>query len=165
MYVDDTSSVVKSQQMLGLILSAQNLATGQAEWLEDNGMVVSPGKSKLLICANQELRRARVQGPPQGIVVAGQSGMPTPSERILGLYLDQDLTRRSYLWGGNRQLPWCNPPVNRKSSYVGKAVSNPPKNHNVEPAGWALHEQVDLWPTGLLSHMGPPILKNTVLYK
>ena len=95
MYVDDTSSVVTSPQMPGLILSAQNLATGQAEWLEDNGMVVSPGKTKFIICANQELRRARLQCPPQGIVVGGHTVMPTPSERILGLYIDQDLTWRS----------------------------------------------------------------------
>ena len=91
--------MVKGQQMTDLILSAQKLATGQAEWLEDNGMVVSPGKSKFVICANQELRRERLQCPPQGIVVGGHTVMPTPSERILGLYIDQDITWRSYLWG------------------------------------------------------------------
>ena len=44
MYVDDTSSVVTAPDQDSLLAAAQMLATRQAEWLQDNGMVVSPGK-------------------------------------------------------------------------------------------------------------------------
>ena len=99
MYVDDTSSVVTSPQLHTLAQAAQVLVNKQVQWLEDNGMVVSPAKSKLLISANKDLRRARVQGQHQGVTVQGRAVMPTQSERILGLYIDQDLTWKSYLWG------------------------------------------------------------------
>ena len=99
MYVDDTSSVVTASDQDNLLAAAQMLATRQAEWLQDNGMVVSPGKSKLLVCAIGELRRARLMDPPPGIRVQGNLVLPTRSERVLGLYFDQDLSWRSYLWG------------------------------------------------------------------
>ena len=99
MYVDDTSSVVSAPEQDTLLAAAQMLATRQVEWLEDNGMIVSPTKSKLMVCAIGELRRARIQGPVPGINVQGSVVEPTRSERVLGLYLDQDLSWRSYLWG------------------------------------------------------------------
>ena len=49
MYVDDTSSVVSAPDQDSLLAAAQMLTTRQAEWLQDNGMVVSPGKSKLMV--------------------------------------------------------------------------------------------------------------------
>ena len=62
-------------------------------------MILSPAKSKLMECANKDLRRIRIHGQHQGVSVRGKLVPPTMSERILGLYLDHDLSWRSYLWG------------------------------------------------------------------
>ena len=99
MYVDDTSSVVTAPDQDSLLAAAQMLAPRQAEWLQDNGLVVSPGKSKILVCAIGDLRRSRLLDPLPGIRVQGNLVVPTRSERVLGLYFDQDLSWRSYLWG------------------------------------------------------------------
>ena len=99
-YVDDTTSLVFAPDQDTLLAAAQMLATRQVEWLLDNGMIVSPTKSKLMVCAIGELRRARILGTLPGIRVNGNMVEPTRSERVRGLYLDQDLSWRSYIWGG-----------------------------------------------------------------
>ena len=52
---------------MALIDEAQMIANKQVEWLEDNGMLVSPGKTKVLVCPNKELRRNILLGLPLGI--------------------------------------------------------------------------------------------------
>ena len=101
MYVDDTSAVVSGHQLDAVMTKAQQLTDNQVEWLEDNGMVVSPGKSKLIICTTRDLRRARIQHLPDGVWVQGNLVAPTQSERILGIYLDQSMSWETHLWGEN----------------------------------------------------------------
>ena len=101
MYVDDISAVVSGHQLDAVMTKAQQLTDNQVEWLEDNGMVVSPGKSKLIICTTRDLRRARIQHLPDGVWVQGNLVAPTQSERILGIYLDQSMSWETHLWGEN----------------------------------------------------------------
>ena len=51
------------------------------------------------MCAIGDLRRSRLLDPLPGIRVQGNLVVPTRSETVLGLYFDQDLSWRSYLWG------------------------------------------------------------------
>ena len=55
-------------------------------------MVVSPAKSKIMLATSKELRRMRVHGQPQGVMVQGKLVLPTRSERPLGLNQDKYLT-------------------------------------------------------------------------
>ena len=96
-------------------------------------MVVSPAKTKFLICANSELRRARVTSTvPHSIMVQGKAVLPTPSERILGLYLDQDMGWKSYLWGeswGERDnFPGIIPQLMGRAALVSKLATLLPRS-------------------------------------
>ena len=92
MYIDNTSTVVTSPQLPCLLEKAQQFVSKQVDWLEDNGMFFSPRKIKLLICAKKESRRVRVHGQPEGVDVQEKMVLPTRSERLLGVYIEEDLS-------------------------------------------------------------------------
>lgn len=69
------------------------------EWLNDNRMVLSPFKTKLILSCTKELRAKRYSNISFSIKFNNQIINPTPSEKLLGVVLDQDISWTAYLWG------------------------------------------------------------------
>ncbi len=69
------------------------------QWLKDNRMVIAPAKTKLIITANHQLRNARAEGVDFTVQVLGKVIHATPSERVLGVTVSQDMTWLPHFWG------------------------------------------------------------------
>ena len=95
MYVDDATEIVSDNDIINLLTRTQKRVDRATDCLLDNGMVVVPHKSKFLLACSRELRNSRLRGQNHSIKVVWE----TKSEKLLGLFLDQDLTWKTYLWG------------------------------------------------------------------
>ena len=62
-------------------------------------MVVAPTKTKLLISCSKELKAKRYQNINIELKIADNTIRPTPSEKLLGVIISEDLTWTPYLWG------------------------------------------------------------------
>ena len=98
-YVDDSNDQVAARDPQDLMDKLQIRANNLTNWLEDNRMVIAPTKTKLIVTANQHLRQARAQGVNFTVQVLGKTIHATPSERVLGMTVSQDLTWLPHFWG------------------------------------------------------------------
>ena len=98
-YVDDETEQVRDScphRLQEKIQHRINIMTG---WLADNKMIVSPAKTKLIVSANKELRAKALNNISITVNVSGNIIKQTPSEKLLGVVISEDLTWAPYLWG------------------------------------------------------------------
>ena len=57
--MDDISEVVWDSTLEGVLLKAEDRAASSIAWLEDNGMVMAPSKSKLLVMGIKVLLKSK----------------------------------------------------------------------------------------------------------
>ena len=62
LYADDDSGHVHAKDRDVLVEKLQHFADSSISWIQDNRMVCSAAKTKLLIVANQDLRESKLQG-------------------------------------------------------------------------------------------------------
>ena len=98
-YVDDTSEQATSRSPHGLMSVMQQRADNIVSWLRDNKMVIAPTKTKLIVTATDKLRAERLTNINLSITLGGQRIQATPSERLLGVTISEDLTWTPHLWG------------------------------------------------------------------
>ena len=79
----------------------QQKADDSTRWFRDNGMVCSGDKTKLLVMGTKEQRNMKLtsKGKTLEINVCGNIVKETPSERLLGLTVQNDLSWTVYLHG------------------------------------------------------------------
>ena len=99
MYVDDSNDQVAATTPRELMSKLQLRADNIISWLEDNRMIISPAKTKLLVMATPQLRSARAQDVVFSVKVGDTVINATPSERMLGLTVSQDMTWLPHFWG------------------------------------------------------------------
>ena len=99
MYVDDATEIVSDNCIINILTRTQKRVDRNTDWLLDNGMVVAPHKSKFLLACSKELRNARLSGQNHFIKVENKVVWETKIEKLLGIYMDHDLTWKTYLWG------------------------------------------------------------------
>ena len=98
-YVDD-DTVQESAKTPHLLMSRlQARVDSTVAWLSDNRMVISPGKTKLLVTALPDLRRKRCRDFVFSVAVGGHTVHASRSEKLLGIVLSEDLTWSPHLWG------------------------------------------------------------------
>jgi hypothetical protein len=88
--------------MLHTILAKADSAT---QWIQDNQMLCSGEKTKLLVVGTKELRAARL-GPDNRVLsveVCGQEIVETNDEKLLGIIMSNDLTWNTHLYGNKLQ--------------------------------------------------------------
>mgnify|MGYP001179234605 FL=1 len=97
-YVDDDTDSVHADHPEQLVDKLQKEVNNTVSWLKDNRLCVAGDKSKLLIVAHQELRKARLTDK-LAIQVDGQRVEETSSEKLLGLVINNKLTWKEHLYG------------------------------------------------------------------
>ena len=103
LYVDDDTDNVCDKDPDSLQEKLQRQADKSTEWIRDNGMVCSGGKTKLLIMATRE-QRARKLIPTNKqfcVNVCGKVVKESTDEKLLGLVISNNLTFKTHLNGNN----------------------------------------------------------------
>ena len=98
-FVDDETEQVSDANPVTLQTKLQHRVDNAVEWLTENMMIISPDKSKLIVSMTRELRAARHPNLAITININGTVIPATPSEKLLGITISQDMTWGPYLWG------------------------------------------------------------------
>ena len=98
-YVDDTTDQAAADTPEDLQTKMQSRADNVSSWLADNRMIIAPSKTKLIITVTSRLRQARPSISQFSIMLGGMRIFPTPSERLLGITIREDLTWLPHFWG------------------------------------------------------------------
>ena len=101
LYADDDSDIVSHRDPEILQQMIQQKADDSTRWFRDNGMVCSGDKTKLLVMGTKEQRNMKLtsKGKTLEINVCSNIVKETPSERLLGLTVQNDLSWTVYLHG------------------------------------------------------------------
>ena len=96
-YDDDSDTVhAKNEEILRNLIEKE--ATNSAEWLKDNRLCVAGDKSKLLVLGTKQLRASKLTQEAK-IVVDEKEIVETPSEKLLGVVINNELTWKNHLYG------------------------------------------------------------------
>ena len=99
LFVDDDTEQEVDEDPQRLQDKLQIRVDKVADWLSDNKMVLEPTKTKLIITMTKELRARRYPDLLITIKVGNQIVTPTPSEKLLGVVISEDMTWHPHLWG------------------------------------------------------------------
>ena len=99
LYADDDSGQVSAKDPDELVRKLQIFADSSVNWIQDNKMVCSALKTKLLVSSTKELRESKLSGGNILILVGGQIISESPQEKLLGITMSNDLSWNSYLYG------------------------------------------------------------------
>ena len=99
LYADDNTINVHSDNIHQLKAKIQREADRSTEWVNDNRMVCSGSKTKLLLLGTAQLRRNLLNGVDFAIKVCDNIVKESQSERLLGLIVNNQLTWSDYLNG------------------------------------------------------------------
>ena len=97
-YVDDDSDTVHASDPQVLTQLIETEANNSADWMKDNRLCVSAGKSKLLIIGTKKLKTTK-DIPETKIVVDEKEITATKSEKLLGVVVNDELTWKNHLHG------------------------------------------------------------------
>ena len=99
LYADDNTDNVSSKNVPELQEKIQFEADRSTDWVQDNRMVCSGPKTKLLIMGTSQLRNKLLNGLYVSVNVCGHNIVETESEPLLGLTVNNKLTWSNYLHG------------------------------------------------------------------
>ena len=98
-FIDDNTEQESDSDLSNLKDKLQDRVDRVADWLVDNKMVLEPTKTKMIISMTKELRSRRFPNMDISIKVSNETILPTPSEKLLGVLISEDMTWQKYLWG------------------------------------------------------------------
>ena len=99
-YVDDDSDTVHASDPKELLEKIEKEANNSADWMKDNRLCVSAGKSKLLIIGTKQLKTSKNMGEAK-IVVDGKEILESSSEKLLGVTINSEMTWKNQLYGND----------------------------------------------------------------
>ena len=92
MLFDDETEQLSHSDPQALQHHLQLRINAMVQWLGDNKMVVAPTKTKLLISCSKELKAKIYQNINIELKIANNTIRSTPSEKLLGVIISDDLT-------------------------------------------------------------------------
>ena len=100
-YADDDTDSCSARSPIELQQKIQTEADLSTQWVQDNKLVCSGSKTKLLIVGTKEMRQSKLinQDIKITINVAGHHSEESSSVRLLGLIIDNNLTWHEHLFG------------------------------------------------------------------
>ena len=101
LYADDASGHVSAERPDELLQKLQVFADSATSWIQDNRMVCSSSKTKLLVVSTKELRHSKLQGRVLTVKVGEQDIEESQSEKLLGITISNNLSWNSFLYGSN----------------------------------------------------------------
>jgi hypothetical protein len=128
LYADDDTDTVRDIQPAALQIKIQHEANLSTSWVQDNMLICSGDKTKLLVISTKELRRSRLnQEPKIQITVAGHDVEETQSERLLGIVINNSMTWQNHLYG-DEQNKGLIPKLSQRAGIVRKLSHVMPTN-------------------------------------
>ena len=103
LYADDDTDNVSHSDPDALQQMIQQEADKSTSWVQDNKLVVSGAKNKLLIVGTKELRKSKLinQDKVLQITVDGHTVKESTSERLIGLIVNNTMTWENQLYGNS----------------------------------------------------------------
>ena len=98
LYADDDTDTVSDSDPVALSQKIQQVANESTAWVNDNKLICSGMKTKLLVVGTKELRRSKLDQPIE-IDVAGHRVREGESERLLGLIVNNRMTWENHIYG------------------------------------------------------------------
>ena len=99
LFVDDDTEQESDENPERLQTKLQSRVNSITDWLSDNRMVVEPTKTKLIVSMTREMKARRYPDLNLKIKVGNQTISQTPSEKLLGVVISEDMTWRPHIWG------------------------------------------------------------------
>ena len=133
LYAEDDTDNVHSKDVKELTDMIQREANRSTDWVTDNNrMVCSGSKTKLLILGTVQLRRSLLNNGNISIDVCGNRVQDSKSERLLGLTVNNQLTWSEYLygeqWREKDNAIGLIPQLNQRVALLSKLVNMMPKD-------------------------------------
>ena len=98
LYMDDDTDNVIDSNPTNLMIKLQQQANKSTEWISDNGMVCSGGKTKLIIMASRDIRLSKIDFNTNFQVnVCNKVVSESADEKLLGVIISNDLTWRRHV--------------------------------------------------------------------
>ena len=87
-----------------LEIKLQTQANKSAQWIRDNEMICAGDKTKLMVISTKQLRDSKLSSINREISlnVCGQHVTESSCEKLLGMYVENDLTWNIYLHGNDK---------------------------------------------------------------
>lgn len=92
MFADDTTAITYSKSFDELLSNLQCLANRLNDWSHLNGMVIHPGKTKVII-----MSRKNFIGPPPNITLNNQSLEIVDNSKLLGTFIDNKINWKHHI--------------------------------------------------------------------
>ena len=105
LFVDDDTDCVSSSDPVVLQEKIRNEAEQFCSWLQDNRMVVAGDKTKLVVIGTKELRSRKLGDRKLEVEVDGKLVQESPSEKLLGVILNNQMTWKEHLYGETWRKP------------------------------------------------------------
>ena len=99
LYADDDTETVSDPNPEVLKEKLQRQVVSSTGWIQDNRMLCSGEKTKLLIVSTREQRAIKLQDTTITINVCNKVIEESKDEKLLGILMSNNLTFRSYLYG------------------------------------------------------------------
>ena len=118
LYADDDTDNVSDNDPVALQYKIQREADLSTSWVNDNKLICSGSKTKLLIIGTKELRKSRLEAK-LSITVAGHRVEETPSKKLLGLAINNTMTWTNHLHG-NKENKGLLPKLSQRAGIIRK---------------------------------------------
>ena len=99
LYADDDSGQVTAKEPDELESKLQEFATSSTNWIQDNRMICSGEKTKLLVVCTKEMRDSRLKDRKLQVKVCNKTIKETTDEKLLGITMSNDMTWKTFLHG------------------------------------------------------------------
>ena len=124
LYADDDTENVTDADPKSLEEKLQKQADSATGWIQDNKMLCSGEKTKLLVIATKEQRTLKLQEKTITINVCNKAITETKNEKLLGIFMSNNLTWNSYLYGnkltGKDKITGLLPKLSQRVGMLGK---------------------------------------------
>ena len=99
LYADDDTESVADPDPVALQEKLQSQVESSTNWIQDNKMLCSGEKTKLLIVSTREQRATKLKNTSISIKVCNKVIQESKDEKLLGILMSNNLTWTSYLYG------------------------------------------------------------------
>ena len=133
LYADDTTEVVADKDEETLETKIQSKAATSTQWISDNRMLCSGGKTKLLIVCTKEIReKLKAKNKIFKIEVCGKEIVETSDEKLLGVAISNDMTWTTHLYGnkktGSEKIQGLVPQLSQRIGVLKQLEKMMPRN-------------------------------------
>ena len=124
LYADDDTEIVTDNDPEALAIKLQKQADSATGWIQDNKMLCSGEKNKLLIVATKEQRSSKLKNKVLEINVCNKVIEDTKDEKLLGICMIRKLTWNSHFYGnkltGNDKIQGLLQKISQRVGMLGK---------------------------------------------